>query len=367
LRVSATEGNLHALITPMKSGSPVKMKIRFAALLCLGTSAAAFAHHSFNATFDPGRVIEIEGRVTRVLWSNPHVRFSIEAESDGAEWNIETHSVSILSRMGVGSDVLQVGDAVKLAGNPSRRGANELFALNALLASGDEVVLDPRGEPRWAARGIESKEYWTGQREAGSGAGRGLFRVWSTVLADPGSFPLLPEGFVPDFDINSYPLTPQAKRALDAFDPLTDTPTLNCNPKGMPTIMEQPYPIEFVDQGRQISLRIEEYDTVRTIHLEPAPGARPAPSLLGYSVGEWQGDTLVVKTTGSSWQHFDTVGLPLSLDAEITEAFAVSDDGRRLNYRLEVIDPATFTEPVVRQKYWEAVPGVSVEPYRCTN
>jgi hypothetical protein len=40
---------------------------------------------------------------------------------------------------------------------------------------------------------------------------------------------------------------------------------------------------------------------------------------------------------------------------------------RRRGYRLEVIDPATFTEPVVRQKYWEAVPGVSVEPYRRTN
>jgi len=37
------------------------------------------------------------------------------------------------------------------------------------------------------------------------------------------------------------------------------------------------------------------------------------------------------------------------------------------NYRLEVIDPAAFTKPVVRQKYCEAVSGVSVEPYRCTN
>lgn len=343
----------------------MKTRTPIAILVGLGTATAAFGHHSFSATFETGRVIEIEGRVTRVLWSNPHVRYEIE--SGGAEWDIETHSVSILSRMGVASDVLRVGDTVKLAGNPGRRGANALFALHALLPSGDEVVLDPGGAPRWAARGIESKEYWTGQREAGADTGQGLFRVWSTILTDPESFPLLPEGFVPGFDINSYPLTAQAKRALAAFDPLTDTPTLNCRPKGMPTIMEQPYPIEFVDQGQQILLRIEEYDTVRTIHLEPTAGARPAPSLLGYSAGEWQGDTLVVKTTGSNWQHFDTVGIGLSLDVEITESFAVSQDGRRLNYRLEVIDPATFTAPVVREKYWAAVPGVSVEPYRCTN
>lgn len=170
----------------------MKTRTLFAILLCIGTATAAFAHHSFSATFDPSRVIEIEGRVTRVLWSNPHVRYSIEAESDGAEWDIETHSVSILSRMGVASDVLRVGDTVKVAGSPSRRGLNELFALNALLPSGDEVVLDPGGAPRWTARGIESKEYWTGQRDSGADTGQDLFRVWSTILTDPESFPLLP-------------------------------------------------------------------------------------------------------------------------------------------------------------------------------
>ena len=39
----------------------------------------------------------------------------------------------------------------------------------------------------------------------------------------------------------------------------------------MPTIMEQPYPMEFMDRGQTILLRLEEYDTTRTIHLDAEP------------------------------------------------------------------------------------------------
>jgi hypothetical protein len=44
-------------------------------------------------------------------------------------------------------------------------------------------------------------------------------------------------------------------------------------PKGMPYIMNQPYPIVFIDERSTILLRIEEYDLVRTIRMggEPTP------------------------------------------------------------------------------------------------
>ena len=52
----------------------------------------------------------------------------------------------------------------------------------------------------------------------------------------------------------------------------------------MPTIMEQPYPLEFEDQGDRIEVRMEEYDTLRAIHMDAAgvAGKRAAaPSLTG--------------------------------------------------------------------------------------
>lgn len=89
----------------------------------------------------------------------------------------------------------------------------------------------------------------------------------------------------------------------------------------------------------------EEFDTVRTIHMNAGSGSRPAtPSLLGYSVGRWEGPTLVVTTTGVSWRHFDQVGVPLGTAATIVERFTPTPDGSRLDYEMTVTDPATFTK-----------------------
>jgi hypothetical protein len=50
----------------------------------------------------------------------------------------------------------------------------------------------------------------------------------------------------------------------------------------------------------------------------------------------------------------------------MTERFSVSDDGSQLEYELTVVDPATFTEPVVLDKQWIWRPGEQVRPYDCT-
>ena len=97
-------------------------------LLCVpGTT---YAHHSVGANFDVGNIIEVEGEVTQISWRNPHVRLVVTVRADNGEeelWGIETNSVSILRRMDVSADVLTVGERVRIAGNPARRGGNELF------------------------------------------------------------------------------------------------------------------------------------------------------------------------------------------------------------------------------------------------
>jgi hypothetical protein len=328
-------------------------------------SLRSSAHHSFAGTFDVGHINELEGEITRVQWQNPHVRLTLQ-DADGEFWAIETHSVSILRRMNIGSEVLSVGDHVKVAGFPARRPVNEMFVLNALLPSGDEVVFEPGAQARWANQTVGTSATWLASQGDASNANAGIFRVWSTSL--PGGM-LFREQVDPEFSLNSYPLTAAARAALAAFDALTDTPTLNCAPKGMPTIMEQPYPMEFVDQGERIVLRLEEYDTVRTIHLsQEAPATGEGPSRLGYSVGHWEGDTLVVETTRADWRYFNTEGIPLlGADVELVEQFTPTADGSRLNYKLTVSDPETFTEPVVLQKYWLSLPEIRVQPYECTN
>jgi hypothetical protein len=235
---------------------------------------------------------------------------------------------------------------------------------NLLLSTGQELVIEADGKPMWSDDVLGR----TGARFATAGDAtnpqRGIFATWTHTVDIPMLFAETTDASV---DSGGYPMTSVARVKFEAFDPVTDNPTANCSPKGMPTIMEQPYPMEISRQGDNIQFRIEEYDTVRTVHMHPdtAPGDRRA-NRLGYSVGRWDDDILVVKTNRISWRHLNQSGVPLSGNATITEYFLPSSDGSRLDYRLVVEDPETFTKPVELRKYWLNVPGVEVQPYQCS-
>ena len=143
------------------------------------------------------------------------------------------------------------------------------------------------------------------------------------------------------------PYTEAAQAARERYDPVTDDTALKCLQQGMPGIMDNPYPIEFVADGDDIELRVEEWSVVRTIHM--AGYDDPESQVFtrqGYSVGRWEGDTLVVQTAKIDWPFFDDVGTPQSMDVDIVERFALSPDASRLDYEITVTDPATFTETI---------------------
>jgi hypothetical protein len=345
--------------------SPLQGRIALgAAAACLAVPET-HAHHSVSAWFDTTATREIEGVVTEFHWQNPHVMFTMRVTGAQGEelWEIETLSISGISRWGIEREVIDVGDRLRVAGNPARRGANSLFVRNILLSSGREIVLG--GAARWATDIVRGSELLQAREGDGSRPELGLFRTWSTGAVNG---VLFPEAVQANFDFSRYPLTPLARAALDAFDFERDDPTVNCAPKGMPTIMEQPYPMEIVDRGETIELLIEEYDTRRVVHLRGpgvAAAASVAPAPLGHSVGRFEGPALVVTTTKSSWGHFDSVGIPLSADAVLEERFTPSADGSRLDYVLKVTDAATFTAPVELTKTWIWRPEVTRGAYEC--
>ena len=333
-------------------------------LLVLAFPFSALGHHSVAVIFDAAEVVETEGEVVELTWRNPHVRFqlSVEGERGVVEiWNIETTSLTNFRRRGLKSQLVHLGDTVRVAGNPARSDPQRLYAENILLANGEEVVVGNRGKPRWSNQALG------GGGPSGDGDGSapelGIFRVWSSPR-DQGL--LFPEDTNPNFDFGLYPLTVSARQAVEAFDPVADSPILNCVSKGMPTIMEQPYPMRFLHQGEDIVLHMEEFDTFRTIHM--VPGATENTELatkLGYSAGRWEEGSLLVTTRRSSWGYFDVVGIPLSEDPEIFERFTLSEDGSRLDYTLTVTDAETFTEPVTLRKFWVWYPEMTVEPFEC--
>jgi hypothetical protein len=334
-------------------------------LVLAALPSAAAAHHSFLGRFDTQKVVELEGDVTEVLWRNPHAYFSVQV--DGVEWDIETSSLTVLKRMGIDEGTIRVGDRIRIAANPPVGDKKEMYARNVLLPDGRELLMNVGLAPRWTKAGstVGDDSLLMAREGDGSRPDLGIFRVWSHTRAYARLFPEVTD---PTVDVNRYPLTPAARAQLAKFDRVADNPTANCVPKGMPTIMEAPYPIEFVRDGAgDILLEIEEYDLTRHIYMNlSAARELTQPTPLGDSVGRWDGTALVVTTKRISWPFFNQLGIRQSAAVEIVERFTPSADGSRLDYEMTVTDPATFTQPVVLTQHWLWLPSVTLLPYECT-
>ena len=341
--------------------------IRYPAVVAIALGPiAASSHHSFFGRFDAETIIEIEGRVTEVHWRNPHATVLIETSDENGEpvsWVYEALSPNQLQRSGIQQDTIKIGDRVRAAGWPPLTEKKEMFATNLLLPSGDELLLVAGAQPIWTDSGSNDTSYRTQTEGDPSRPELGLFRVWSHTDVIPFLFPGTTD---PTFDVYSYPLTAAGRTAVERFDGATQNPTRGCVPKGMPLIMEQPFPMEFVEAGSDILLRIEEYDLVRSIHLDGRPPAADQPrSLLGYSLGRWDDSTLIVTTTHIDWPWFNQLGIPQSDASVVIERFTPTDDGSRLDYTLTVNDPVIFTEPVTLEKFWLYLPNQRIERYDC--
>ena len=323
------------------------------------TSLGVLAHHSRQAFFDMNQVIEVEGEITRVQWRHPHVRYWMQADAKygGALWEMETTPPSVLERYGISAGVLSVGTHVKVAGPPSKFKENVMEVSHVLLPDGREVLLHTGLPPRWSEDTIERvlKPFSEQAISAAEATANGIFRVWSRAASTGPS----------DFWLDDYPLTPAGQEVVAVWDPRVDIDT-SCLPKGMPRTMANNWPIEFVDEGEQIRLRIEEFDLERIIQLTDDRSEKEiTPSMMGYSTGRWEDGAFVVKTTHIRARYFGIAGIKLSPEAIVDERFIISADESRLDYEMTVTDSVIFTQPVSQYSAWGWLPGEIIKPYNC--
>ena len=106
-------------------------------LLCSGV--ALVAHHSFSTEYDGSKTFNLKGTVSKVEWTNPHVRFYVDVVDDTGKvttWNFELASPSALARNGWTSRTLKVGDQVTVAGYAAKVAPNRGGARSVVLADG---------------------------------------------------------------------------------------------------------------------------------------------------------------------------------------------------------------------------------------
>jgi hypothetical protein len=148
------------------------------------------------------------------------------------------------------------------------------------------------------------------------------------------------------------------------LDPADDPGLLRCEPWGLVRQMFAPHQLEIRRRGNdRIELHYGEWDARRTVYMDgrPRPSNQPA-SRLGYSVGRWEGGTLVVETTGvtknlTGWQfeHSDRI--------HVVERFSHSAGDNTLRLAATIEDPWSLREPLVMKKIWAWSPKSEIAPY----
>ena len=84
---------------------------------------AAYAHHSYAATYDTSKEVKITGRLVQFQYKNPHSYVTIQSnDSKGAvqRWSVEWAGTSQLGARGITQDTLKINDNIVIVGRPSR-------------------------------------------------------------------------------------------------------------------------------------------------------------------------------------------------------------------------------------------------------
>jgi hypothetical protein len=201
-----------------------------------------------------------------------------------------------------------------------------------------------------------------GQPTEGVGAGGGRGGVSLEPSTAP--FPFDPTGppvatfFEAGANIEGgLPYTPWAlaiRKQRFEVDKAKDNPDAMCFPMGFLQFHQQPQPRKIIQTKQLIVIEYEANYGLRHIYLDGRPLPKqgdPQPWWYGYSVGRWEGDTLVVETNNlrgaedspyDGW--LDVNGSPYSQQAKFTERFRRPTFGR-LIIDTTVEDPKAYTKP----------------------
>ena len=115
----------------------MKQRVFWSIIACMAASSGiGYAHHSFAATYDDRRSIQIEGSIVQVLFRNPHSFVTVD-DKNGVRWGIEWGGVSQLFTRGVNRDTLKTGDQVVITATPGREPEDHRALMKALRRPSD--------------------------------------------------------------------------------------------------------------------------------------------------------------------------------------------------------------------------------------
>jgi hypothetical protein len=240
-----------------------------------------------------------------------------------------------------------------------------------------------RGAPAPADAAQPARQGGAGQQGAGGGRGRqaaaGPARpaprsANGRILlggATPSEKGVWQPGGVPVAvaNLDSIPLQPWARGVVLDRDVNELEPHTRCKPSGVTRPFLTPYGVEFVDLPDLQRIYIFDIGgphTFRTIYMDGRTHPpNLTPTYYGHSIGWWEGDTLVVDTTGFNEGFWlDRLGTPHTERLRTLEKFTRTDQAS-IRYEVTLEDPGAYTRPWTTgfNLRWE--PGTELFEYVC--
>jgi hypothetical protein len=307
---------------------------------------AAVAHHS-RAAYDMTSEIVIDGTVTELQWKNPHIFMTVATAATPVE--IEVTSVSEAQSLGLTRDAIAPGARVTVRAHPGRNGQTTR-AVGLDVRTSDGTVYPLNTDAKLALR-------------RAAVPAEGIDGHWSATLESFNS--LLGR-------VTSLPLTEAAvagfQAAASTVDPASVATLGICEPFPPPVLSVFPDLRTIEVRETTIVLRFEGGVGVpmeRVVHLAEEHPANVAPSLMGHSIGRWEGATLVIDTIGFTPHQVGTLFLPSGPDKRLVEKLTLAPDRLHLEYVFTLEDPATLAEPVTITAAWEHRPDLEFSGEAC--
>jgi hypothetical protein len=351
------------MVTKHRSSSPIFAVGAALALLAAGTASA---HHPILGKFDQNSRRTLEGIVTKLDWRNPHAHIFMNIVENGqtANWAVEIESPSELHMSGWNRDSLAPGDAIIVDGIVARNGTRQIWGESIRRASNDQPLftLDP-DLPRLPLASRPAPRWPDGQIALGatSGASDGYwgYPTRTALVEDGVEVTMNRDGQLADID-DADKVAPMQPWALALYRHrqerfLQDDPMyLNCKPPGGPRQYQSRLGLQLIEDRERQRIFVllgsgnHNYRIIFTDDREQVGqvgGDDDNPLYYGRSVGQWEGDTLVVSTIGFNEDFWMTNGgLPHTNQLSLTERFTRTDFDT-LRYEVTVDDPGAYTRP----------------------
>lgn len=198
-----------------------------------------------------------------------------------------------------------------------------------------------------------------------------------TSIRMPDMIAALPEGAVliedvgaaefPRGEFGGLVLTPSAAEHAATWDASQEmTIQRVCLPPSIVYAVQGPFPFEIYQTPQLIVFRYEYFDQDRLIFMDGRSVPEGAAhTKMGFSVGHWEGQDLVIETTNIAASTITNNGLDHTDDIRMVERYRLAEDGARLHATQWFSDRNVLETDGSRYITWTKRPGQYVYPYEC--